>query len=71
MHMPHRVHSNLIARLTRTEQDLLDRVPLENRGAVLRRMLAALSETDARGLIDALRRRPDAATWLEGLREVA
>ena len=69
--MPHRIHPDLPARLTRTEHDLLDRVPLENRGAMLRRMLAALGEDDARTLVEALRRRPDAATWLEGLRDVA
>ena len=69
--MPHRIHPDLPARLTRTEHDLLDRVPLENRGAMLRRVLAALDADEARALIEALRRRADAATWLEGLRDVA
>ena len=69
--MPHRVHPDSPARLTRTEHDLLDRVPRENRCAVLRRMLAALDPDEARTLVEALRRRPDAATWLEGLRDVA
>jgi hypothetical protein len=69
--MPHRSHPDLPARLSRTEHELLDRVPRENRSAVLRRMLAALAEDEARVLLDALRRRPDAASWLEGLRDVA
>jgi len=69
--MPARVFPDLPARLTRTERDLLDRVPLENRCAVLRRMLAALDPDDARDFLAALRRRPDAATWLAGMRDVA
>ena len=69
--MPHRPHPDLPARLTRTERDLLERVPPENRAAMLRRMLAALDVDEARALIEALRRRPDAASWLDGLRDVA
>lgn len=71
MRMPHRVHPDLPARLSRTERDLLDRVPPENRPALLRRLLAALREDQAGALLEALRRRPDAASWLEGLRDVA
>ena len=69
--MPRRLHPDLPVRLSRTEHDLLDRVPPENRAAVLRRMLAALDDEDARDLLAALRRRPDAATWLAGMRDVA
>lgn len=56
--------------LTRTERDLLERVPLENRPTALRRMLAALEPVEAQALLAALRHRPDAHTWLQGLREV-
>ena len=59
------------ARLRRIEQALLDRVPAEHRAAVLRRILAALSPEDARALLGDLARRGDAATWLQGLRDVA
>ena len=59
------------ARLRRIEQALLDRVPAEHRAAVLRRILAALPPDDAQALLGDLARRADAATWLQGLREVA
>ena len=69
--MPRCLPPDLPFRLSRTERDLLDRVPLENRVAVLRRMLAALDPDDARDFLAALARRPDAATWLAGMRDVA
>ena len=59
------------ARLRRIEQALLDRVPAEHRVAVLRRILAALSPEEAQALLGDLSRRADAASWLQGLREVA
>jgi hypothetical protein len=62
---------DLPARLRMIEQALLDRVPQEKRAAVLRRILAALSPQDARALLADLERHPDAASWLQGLRDVA
>ena len=59
------------ARLARIEQALLDLMPCENRIVVLRRMLAALPPEEAQALLDDLRRRADADTWLEVLRDVA
>ena len=59
------------ARLRRIEQALLDRVPAEHRAAVLRRILAALGPDEAQALLGDLARRADAASWLQGLRDVA
>ena len=69
--MPHSADPELPARLRLIEQALLDRVPVEKRAAVLRRILAALSPTDAQALLADLRRRADAESWLEVLRDVA
>jgi hypothetical protein len=59
------------ARLRRIEHALLDRVPTTLRAAVLRRILAALGPEEAQALLGDLARRADAATWLQGLRDVA
>lgn len=69
--MPLPAATDLPPRLTRTERDLLERVPRAQRAATLRRMLAALDPPDAAVLLAAIRRRPDARDWLEGLRDVA
>ena len=59
------------AHLRRIEHALLDAVAPDKRAAAVRRMVAALGQAEARELIAELARRPDAPTWLAGLRDVA